>query len=101
MSRFNRRQFTGAAAATFAAGAWSGVVRAATSESPNEKLRIAFIGTQNQAGFSIDNCRKQEIVALCDVDAANLERRGAEFPKAKRYQDFRKLLETEAPRIDA
>ena len=65
MSRFNRRQFTGAAAATIA-GAWSGVVRAATSESPGEKLRIAFIGTQNQAGFSIDNCRKQEIVALCD-----------------------------------
>ena len=57
MSRFNSRQFTRAAAATLAAGAWSGVVRAATSESPGEKLRIAFIGTQNQAGFSIDNCR--------------------------------------------
>jgi predicted dehydrogenase len=100
MSPLNRRQFAGSAAAV-AAGAWSGVVRAATNGSPNEKLRIACIGTQNQAGFSIGNCRSQEIVALCDADSDYLDRRGAEFPKAARYRDFRKLLEAEAPRIDA
>ena len=45
--------------------------------------------------------RKSRIVTLCDVD----DKRGGtafeQFPKAKRYRDFRRLLDQEEKNIDA
>ena len=32
-------------------------------------------------------------VALCDVDRNTLDTRGAKYPEAKRYRDYRKMLE--------
>ena len=46
-------------------------------------------------------CASQNIVALCDVDdrraAGNFQR----FPKAKRFRDFRKMLDEIHGEIDA
>ncbi len=42
-----------------------------------------------------------EIVALCDVDTARMEKAAAKFPKARRYQDWRELLREEGDRIDS
>ncbi len=75
--------------------------------SPNEKLNIAIIGcggrgADNLAGVSgksVDPKTKQvtytgeNIVALCDVDQNNLDKIGQEFPKAKKFNDFRKLYD--------
>ena len=61
--------------------------------SPNEKLNIGFIGTANQARFSIEQLRSQNIVAICDIDENYLGRAAADFPSAVKYFDFRKLLE--------
>jgi predicted dehydrogenase len=84
-----------------AAGYFVGGQRTKAAPGPNDRIRIAVVGTQNQASFSIDNVRNEEIVALCDVDQSYLDKRGQQFPHARRYRDFRKMLETEAPRIDA
>ena len=68
--------------------------------SPNEKLNIAAVGAGGQAATDISGCAAENIVALCDVDRKRLEERGAKFPKAKLFRDYRKMLE-EMKEIDA
>lgn len=63
------------------------------AQSPNEKLNIGCIGTANQARFSIGNLTSQNLVAFCDVDDNFLGKALHDFPQAKGYNDFRKLLE--------
>ena len=94
----NRRQFVkssaAAGAALLAGGYWS-ELRAADSRSPNEKLNIACIGTANRAAANVGGVAGENIVALCDIDDNYLDATQKRFPKAARYNDFRKLLETE------
>ena len=47
------------------------------------------------------SARLGNIVALCDIDDQRLGSKGEKFPEAKKYADFRKLLEELAPKIDA
>lgn len=64
----------------------------------NDKLNIAFIGVAGRGGNNLEELLHAEdinVAALCDVDEANLNRVGTKFPDAKRYRDFRKLLESE------
>ena len=79
------------------------LVRAAAKPrrvSPNEKLNIAAIGAGGQAATDINGCAAENIVALCDVDQKRLEERGAKFPKAKLFRDYRRMLQ-EMQEIDA
>src|SRR6267143_3196224 len=69
---------------------------------PSDKLNIACIGVGGMGANDVRGVGKTEnIYALCDVD----ERQGAQsfaaFPKAKRYKDFRALLDKEGKSIDA
>ncbi|MCP4342256.1 MAG: Gfo/Idh/MocA family oxidoreductase, partial [Desulfobulbaceae bacterium] len=57
------------------------------------KLNIAIIGVSGRGGMNLKEMVKENIVALCDVDANNLARAGRSFPKAKKYKDWRKCLE--------
>jgi predicted dehydrogenase len=90
----NRRRFIidlGAGAATMALA--GNVLAKPRKISANEKLNIAVIGTANRAYENIREIRGENIVALCDVDDKYLAKTAAEFPGAKTYNDFRKLLE--------
>lgn len=63
----------------------------------NEKLNLGIIGV---AGIGRVNARAfqalgENIAALCDVDAQVLEKRCAEYPLARKYSDFRKMIEKE------
>lgn len=62
--------------------------------SPNEKLNIAAIGAGGQAATDIGGCAGENIVALCDVDRKRLEERGAKFPKARLFRDYRQMIES-------
>jgi predicted dehydrogenase len=68
---------------------------------PSRKLNLAAIGTGGQALVDLKNMADENIVALCDVD----DRRPAEavklFPQARRYKDFRVMLDELGDRIDA
>jgi predicted dehydrogenase len=63
----------------------------------NERLNLGIIGISGIGGVNAKtfNALGQNIAALCDVDSRVLDRRGAEYPGAKKYSDFRKMIERE------
>ncbi len=74
----------------------------APSPSPNEKVRFACIGVGGKGDSDTHDAGKHgEIVALCDTDENVLNRMAKDFPKAKKYFDYRKMLEELGSKIDA
>ena len=67
---------------------------------PSEKLNIACVGIGGKGFSDAQGAASQNIYALCDVDDRQAARAFNEFPKAKRYRDWRIMLEKE-PHIDA
>src|SRR5918998_1416176 len=99
----NRRDFLKQAAL---AGAVSPLLRTATAQtarpSPNEKVRFACIGIGGKGDSDTrDAGRHGEIVALCDVNDDRLQKMAKKFPNAKKYYDYRKMLEDLGEKIDA
>ena len=68
--------------------------------SPNSKLNIAGIGVGGQGGRDVDEVSTENIIALCDVDSDHAAHVFQKYPKAKRYTDFREMLDKEKS-IDA
>jgi predicted dehydrogenase len=101
-SRISRRDFISGSAA--AAAAITIVPRyvlgGAGNIPPSEKLNIAGIGVGGQGRWDLDNVSSENIVALCDVDWERAADTFKRYPKARRYRDFRKMLEKEK-NIDA
>lgn len=60
---------------------------------PSEKLNIAGIGVGGQGGGVLGEMKSENIVALCDVDSAKAAGTFNAFPQARRYADYRKMLE--------
>ena len=61
-----------------------------------EKVHIGLIGTGSRGMYHLNNIQtisQAEIVALCDDYEPHLQQAVDLFPKAKRYNDYRKLLE--------
>jgi len=77
--------------------------KAEDSKSPNERIRFGCIGVGGKgASDSNDAKRHGDVVAICDVDDNTLAKNGDKsFPKAARYNDFRKMLDEMAGSIDA
>jgi len=100
--RNNRRDFLkGAAVAGVGFWAAGGLARA-ESKSPNEKIRIACVGVGGKGSSDTDNAGDfGDIVALCDIDENQLNAKARKFPQAKKYFDFRKMLEEMGNKIDA
>ncbi len=71
----------------------------------NGRLQHACIGVGGMMGFNDFQNFKQhprtDVVAVCDVDARNLERALKEAPNARPYRDWREMLEKEGGRIDS
>ena len=61
--------------------------------SANEKLNIGCIGVAAQGAYNLGNVAHENVVALCDVDGERLAAAAQQFPLAKTYSDYRKLLE--------
>ncbi len=92
--RIERRRLLGAvAAAGFGAWIWKGPHRAA-GQSANEKLNVAVVGTGGKGRGNMNAvARTENIVALCDVDRRRLAEAGVQFPPARQYADFRRMLD--------
>jgi len=67
---------------------------------PSEKLNIAAVGAGGRGGGDIGAVSSENIVALCDVDDKKAAETFERYPKAKKYRDFRKMLERQK-NIDA
>ena len=62
---------------------------------PSEKLNIAGVGIGGQGASDLNDMSSQNIVALCDVDWGYAAKTFNKYPKAKRYKDYREMLEKE------
>ena len=69
----------------------------------NDRINIACIGVGGKGDSDSSNAAKcgGNIVAICDVDQHTLEKKGQQFAQAKRFQDYRKLLDQMGKEIDA
>jgi predicted dehydrogenase len=101
-ARLDRRQLLRHAGLAGIAVWTAGECRAGLgAASPNEKLNLAGIGVGGQGGWDIGECASQNVVALCDVDDRRAAGSFTRFPKAKRFRDFRKMLDAMGGQIDA
>ena len=92
----SRRDFMGAAAAVAAFTIVPRHVLGGTGHTPpSEKLNIACIGVGGMGAIDLKNVSGENIVALCDVDEDYAGKTFELYPKAKKYRDFRKMLEKE------
>ncbi len=64
-------------------------------QAPSDKLNIAGIGVGGMGGGNVRGCESENIYALCDVDKEYAARTFKAYPKAKKYTDYRKMLEKE------
>lgn len=70
-------------------------------KSPNETMNIGAIGAGGKGFSDLRGCDGENIVALCDVDDQRAARTYNTYEKAKRYKDFRKMLDSERGNLDA
>ena len=105
-NRFSRRYFfygTLLAGAVPAGGFGSTPSLSALGyKSLNEKLNVAGIGVGIRGPAILHGAAASEnIVALCDPDAVRSEQGFAQYPKASKHKDYRKMLDKEGKNIDA
>jgi predicted dehydrogenase len=78
------------------------LVSGAERVSANDKINIAGIGVGSQGGGDIDAMAHegQNIVALCDVDDNYAAKTFGRYPQARRFKDFRVMLDQMGKEID-
>jgi len=93
--RITRRRFLGAAALAAATIVPRRVLGGPGENPPSEKLNLAGIGVGGRGAEDLKELASENIVALCDVDEGRAAGMLKRYPDAKRYRDFRKMLEAE------
>src|SRR5438477_1452626 len=94
----SRRQFNRTILA--AAGAFAAAPAFVRGQNLNNKLNIAVIATGGRGGSNLASVSSENIVALCDVNAKNLDAAAAKHPNARKFSDFRKVFD-QAQEFDA
>src|SRR4051812_31009117 len=94
----SRRAFLGAAAGGLALNFMvvpRHVLGGAGYLAPSERINLAGIGAGGMGGGDIATHAGlgANVVALCDVDEARAAGSFGNFPKARRYKDFRAMLD--------
>ncbi len=114
----NRREFLKQTGAYAAGGLWlAGSGAKALGYAANEKLNVACIGVGGKGHSDMQGAAGrrgggrnskvpvtydgENIFACCDVDDRSLQTALDEFPKAKRYNDYRRLFDEIGKSIDA
>jgi predicted dehydrogenase len=103
-SNFSRRDFLKTSAATTAGLFFvvpSNAVSGLGHVAPSDKLNIAGIGIGSKGAVNLDNMNSENIVALCDIDWQYAKHVFDKYPAAKRYKDFRVMLNEYGKSIDA
>lgn len=103
-SILDRREFlvgAGAGAAILAVHP-AGAEGRARPLGPNDKINVAGIGVGSQGGGDVDAVAAEgaNIVALCDVDSSYAAKKFDQYPDAKKYKDYRVMLDEMGHNID-
>jgi predicted dehydrogenase len=88
-----RREFLKAAAFTGAAGLILPQTKLFGADAPSNKLNIALVGTWGRGEAHFNGISKENVVALCDINEDHLAFGAKRFPEAKKYVDWRKMLD--------
>lgn len=77
--------------------------RSAYSYEANEKLNVALIGVSGRGRWFVNTIPKlgTNVVAMCDVNDRKADLSFKEIPRAKKFHDFRKMLNEMNKDIDA
>lgn len=67
----------------------------------NSKLNIAAIGIAGRGGDDVNGVASENLVALCDVHESHAAGTFEKFPSAKKFKDFRRMLDKIHGQIDA
>lgn len=97
----DRRSFVGGLAAAAALAAVPRPLHSLGVRQPPQKVRIACIGVGGMGFNDVRGVSGEELVAFADVDQRSAERAFRAWPRARRYKDFREMLEKERNNIDA
>ena len=93
---FSRRSFIGGAMAAAPFMIVPRHVLGGTGHTPpSEKLDVAAIGAGGRGAANLHELEGENIVALCDVDDKRAAHTFKKYPSAKRYRDFRVMLDKE------
>ena len=98
--RWNRRDFLKVTSLATGAVAF-GVPTLLRGANLNSKLNIVCIGAMGKGQSDTDYCAGENIVALCDVDAARCADQLKKYATAKFFQDYRQLFADLGQSIDA
>ncbi len=103
MSRRNSRRRFLKTSAALGVGYWvAGGIAPRESRAAIEEIRFACVGVNGKgASDSADAGRSGKVVAICDIDESSLNKAGDRFEDAKKYFDFRKMLDEMHNSIDA
>ncbi|MDO5582231.1 MAG: Gfo/Idh/MocA family oxidoreductase [Planctomycetia bacterium] len=73
----------------------------AASKNPSEKLNIGLAGVGGMMGeFHLDGTKNENQIALCDVDERILDPVCARLPNAKRFLDWREMIDQLGNKLD-
>jgi hypothetical protein len=99
----SRRAFLGTAAAATAGLTIvpSHVVSGLGYTAPSDKLNIAGVGIGGMGRTNLRHLNSQNIVALCDVDWKYAKKTFDDYPKAKKFWDWRKMYDEIGKEFDA
>jgi predicted dehydrogenase len=73
----------------------------ARGASANDRLNLAIVGCGGQGAENLDKVAGENIVALCDVDEKRAADAFEHYSKAKRFRDYRRMLDAMHQQIDA
>jgi predicted dehydrogenase len=76
------------------------VLAGVAGQRPSDKLNLAAIGVGGMGDYNIKQCSTENFVALCDVDDQYAAKVFDRFPNARKYKDFRVMLDKEDKNID-
>ena len=102
--RITRRDTLKAAAAVAAAAIVPRHVLGGPGKTaPSDRINLAGVGVGGVGHGQIGNCAEVgfHVAVLCDIDQLYAKRSYDKYPQARRYRDFREMLETEGDKIDA
>ncbi|MCH2583127.1 MAG: Gfo/Idh/MocA family oxidoreductase [Planctomycetes bacterium] len=84
--KLSRRKFIQSTAASTAAVSIPSILHC---RSPSSKLNVGLIGVGGRGRGHVSACKKENIVALCDVNYSNLKGAQRIAPNARTYKDLR------------
>lgn len=99
--RISRRRFVGDVATGLTFTIVPRHVLGRGFQAPSDTLNIASIGVGGMGRNDVRGMETENIYALCDVDWKMALNAFQAYPKAKRYRDYREMLDKEAKNIDA